>query len=191
MKVTGWITAGMLLSGCSDEALQRMSQQPKYRTYSQNEFFEDERAMRQLPLGTVPRERKPRDPSRTGGRLNGDYVAKAPVPVTMALLQRGRNRFNITCATCHGLLGDGDSIVAEKMSLRPPPSLHRLKEGRVGYFYEVITEGYGLMPSYAAEIAPEDRWAVAAYVRALRLSQSASLGDAPADIRDRLLREPR
>ena len=189
MKASWWIIAAIGLSACTDEALQRMSQQPKYRTYSRNEFFEDERSVRPLPLGAIPRERRPRDPARAGGTVDDQYVEKLPVTVTMALLQRGRKQFNITCGTCHGLVGDGDSVVAGKMSLRPPPSLHKLKERRAGYFYQVISEGYGLMPSYAAEISPEDRWAVVAYVRALLLSQSATLDEAPPDIRAQLLKE--
>jgi mono/diheme cytochrome c family protein len=87
------------------------------------------------------------------------------------LLELGHKRFDITCGTCHGPLGDGDSIVARQMSLRPPPSLHKYVDRPAGYFFEVITRGFGMMASYAAELSIEERWAVVAYIRALQLSQ--------------------
>jgi mono/diheme cytochrome c family protein len=103
------------------------------------------------------------------------------MPVTRELLELGRKRFDITCATCHGPLGDGNSIVATQMSLRPPPSLllQRYVEKPSGYLYEVATKGFGLMASYAAELDVKERWAVVAYIRALQLSQSATVEDVP------------
>jgi cytochrome c len=108
------------------------------------------------------------------------------MPVTRKLLELGRKRFDITCATCHGPLGDGESIVARQMALHPPPSLHRYVNKPSGYFYEVITKGFGMMASYAAELNVEERWAIVAYIRALQLSQLTPVGELPANERQRL-----
>ena len=102
------------------------------------------------------------------------------------MLQTGRKRFEIICATCHGLVGDGRSLVARNMSLRPPPSLHDYASRPDGYIYQVITRGFGLMPSYSAELPVEERWAVVAYVRALQLSQRSNLAASPPAVRARL-----
>jgi mono/diheme cytochrome c family protein len=107
------------------------------------------------------------------------------------MLEDGKRRFEIVCAACHGMVGDGNSVVAEKMALIAPPSIHAYADRPVGFFYDLITEGYGLMPSYAAQIPRPQRWAVVAYVRALQRSQNARLQDAPADVQARLLKEPR
>ena len=178
---------------CSTEFIDPMEQQKKYLPYKENSFFTDGRAMRPLVEGTVPRERQLGDPLlRTGYR--GDLPAeRIPVPVRRELLELGRKHFDIRCAPCHGTLGDGDSVVASRMSLRPPPSLisgdaAAYPPGRV---FRIITEGYGMMPSYAAEMSIEERWAAIAYVQALKLSQNAPLGAAPPEVQQRLLREPR
>ncbi len=184
-------TVVVFICGCTNEQLQRMVEQPKYLPYTENDFFEDGRAMRTPPLGTIAREARPLDPSLSPRQPNGEYVQRMPVPITLAALRLGRKYFDITCAACHGLIGDGNSVVAEKMSLRAPPSLHNHPERPDGYFFEVITEGYGLMPSYASQIPTKDRWAVVGYVRALQASQRASLADAPPQVRAQLLREPR
>ncbi len=178
-------------AGCSNEQLQRMVEQPKYLPYAENEFFDDGRAMRTPPAGTVPREGHPLTPQMEGHDPNGAYVEAIPLPITRAMLKLGQHEFQITCAACHGLLGDGNSVVAEKMSLRAPPSIHQFIDRPDGFFYAVISEGYGLMPSYAAQIPPDTRWAVVAYVRALQLSQRAKFADAPPQVQAQLLREPR
>ncbi len=181
----------VFVASCTNDQLQRMVEQPKYLPYVENDFFEDGRAMRTPMLGTVAREGHPADPALEGRGQNGEYVAAIPVPITLAMLKQGQHEFQITCATCHGLLGDGDSVVAQKMALRAPPSLVKIEmvDRPAGYFYAVISEGYGLMPSYAELIAPAARWPVVAYVRALQRSQRASLADAPPPERARLLRE--
>jgi hypothetical protein len=181
----------VLAAGCSNEQLQRMVEQPKYLPYTESDFFEDGRAMRTPPAGTVPRESHFSSPQMEGRDANGDFVQAIPVPLTRALLNLGRHEFEITCAACHGLLGDGNSVVAEKMSLRAPPTIHDFSGRPDGFFYVVISEGYGLMPSYAEQIPPHTRWALVAYVRALQLSQRARLADAPPPVQARLLREPR
>jgi hypothetical protein len=185
--------------GCDENILDPMAdRQPRARAYKESVFFSDGLSMWAAPEGTVPRERITMKPVLTTGRegetgqiaANGERVpsfARAiPLPVTRKLLDLGRKRFDITCATCHGPVGDGNSIVATQMSLRPPPSLHKYNEKPPGYIFEVITKGFGLMASYAAELTIEERWAVVAYVRALQVSQAAALDRAPPDERSRL-----
>jgi mono/diheme cytochrome c family protein len=183
------IAALFLLVGCGDAALQRMQEQPKALPYRESPFFEDQRSMRTPPEGTVPRERQ----RATAWRADAGSLRELPIPLTAELLERGRHHFEIRCATCHGLLGDGQSLIAQKMSLRPPPSLLRVAgEGHdhskhtPGYYFEVISHGRGLMPSYAAEIPPIERWGVVAYLQALQLSQSARLDDAPPEVQQKL-----
>jgi mono/diheme cytochrome c family protein len=169
------------ICGCTNEQLQRMVEQRRFSPYSENDFFEDHRAMRTLPPGTVPREN---NASRQGqARPPGAEPAALPKPIPLAMLSLGRREFQVTCAACHGLLGDGKSVVAEKMSLRAPPSLHDFADRPDGFFYSVISDGYGLMPAFSEHIAAETRWAVVAYVRALQLSQRARLTDASAQAR--------
>jgi len=175
---------------CTNEELQRMVEQPKNLPYRGNSFFEDGRAMRTPPPGTVPREGHPANPALEPRRADGTYVDQIPIPLTSAVLRTGQKHFQIACAACHGLLGDGNSIVARKVSLRAPPSLHDFRDRSNGFFFEVISQGYGVMPSYVNLIPrSEDRWAVVAYIRALQLSQFARLQDAPPDIQAKLLRE--
>jgi mono/diheme cytochrome c family protein len=121
--------------------------------------------------------------------VGGKDVTEVPLPLTRALLDVGHRRFDIYCATCHGLLGDGRSPVAANMSLRLPPDLHDRAAMAVGHYYQVIANGFGLMPGYAAELSVEERWAVIAYLRALQLSQRAPLSMAPPPERERLSKE--
>jgi mono/diheme cytochrome c family protein len=115
-----------------------------------------------------------------------NYVTTFPLKVDRPLVALGKKRFDITCATCHGPVGDGDSIVAHQMSLRPPPSLHNYIDRPPGYIYEVITHGFGLMASYAGELPVRERWAVVAYIRALQLSQATPLAKAPPEAQSKL-----
>jgi mono/diheme cytochrome c family protein len=178
------------LAGCDEDLINPMAaRQPKVNAYAVSDFFEDGLAMRQPPAGTVPRQRITGNRAVTTGRNGETYVTQIPIPVDDALLRLGRKRYDITCGTCHGPVGDGDSIVARQMGLRPPPSLHLYADRPPGYIYEVITNGFGLMASYAAELPVRDRWAVVAYVRALQISQAAPLDRAPADERARLEKE--
>jgi mono/diheme cytochrome c family protein len=175
-----WPLALVLLVGCDEDLLNPMSaQQPRVQAYGVSEFYEDGMAMRDLPAGTVPRERVVQQGGLTTGKFSsptGDlYLTTFPLKVDRPLMELGRKRFDITCATCHGPVGDGDSIVARQMALRPPPSLHRYADRAPGYIFEVITRGFGLMASYAAELDVRERWAVVAYVRALQLSQATPL----------------
>jgi mono/diheme cytochrome c family protein len=180
-----------LAAGCvQSESIDPMMLQPKYKAYARNDFYLDGRAMRVPPANTIPRERVVGNLALTTGTDDqGKILTAIPVKLTHVLLLRGQAKFNIYCAICHGLAGDGKSLVASQMSLRPPPSLHERASQPVGHTYEVIANGYGLMPSYAADLTVEDRWAVVAYVRALQRSQAAKLSDAPPAVRRELSKE--
>jgi hypothetical protein len=164
---------------------ERMLVQPYYKAFRSNPFFADDRAMRPPPGGTVPREAVLGPPELVAGGVGDSYVTTFPVPVTMELLEVGRRSFDITCAACHGIMGDGASVVASKMQLRPPPSFHQpeFRAYPPGRIYRIINEGYGLMPSYAPQLTLQERWAVVAYVKALQLSQWAVVADLPEPIR--------
>jgi mono/diheme cytochrome c family protein len=183
-------------SACIDENIldPMADRQPRAMRYKESAFFDDGLSMHAPPEGTVPRERVTGNGPLASGRLldgpiqpNGEplpnYVTTIPVPVTKALLALGRKRFDITCATCHGPLGDGVSIVGTQMALRPPPSLIDKKyiEKPSGYIFEVASRGFGMMASYAAELDVNERWAVVAYLRALQLAQTSSIADVPPD----------
>jgi hypothetical protein len=187
---------------CDENILDPMAdRQPRANRYKASKFFDNGLSMHAPPEGTVPRERitlnaplttgrDPDGPIQTNGEPLPRYVVTIPVPMTRKLLETGRKRYDITCGTCHGPLGDGDSIVARQMSLRPPPSLHRYVDRPAGYIYEVITKGFGMMASYAAELTVEERWAVVAYVRALQLSQGVPASDLSPEDRQKVEAAP-
>jgi mono/diheme cytochrome c family protein len=114
------------------------------------------------------------------GQVNGEFAQTFPFTVTLETLERGQERYNIFCSPCHGLVGDGQGIIIE-YGLREPSSFHtpELREAAPGYYFDLITRGTRVMPSYASRIRPEDRWAIVAYIRALQLSQNADLSDVP------------
>jgi len=179
-KLPYMLFGALTLGGCVVESdIDPMMRQEKMKAYWANDFFSDGRSMRLPPEGTVPRERPL-------------AAMTAPPPVTAALVQRGRDRYDIHCAVCHGYAGDGDSVVASKMSLRAPPSFHddKLRNYTVQQIYEVATEGYGYMPKYDAEVSVADRWAIGHYIKALQLSQRAVADDVPADKRGDLDKLP-
>ena len=174
-----------------EPGLERMLQQHRGDPYGESEFFGDGRAMRTPPPFTRSREAGDPHSVLETGRAPSGYTSTLPVPLTRPLLERGHAEFERVCATCHGLLGDGVSVVAQKMELRPPPSLHEarieaLPRGRV---FEIISRGYGLMPSLAAQVTVEDRWAVIAYLDALRASRAVPVESLPAPMRAELQRE--
>jgi mono/diheme cytochrome c family protein len=171
----------MALTGCEipSEFLQRMESQSKYEYYETSEFWADGRAMRAPPEGTIPREAVVGNPGLSTGRVNGALVTAIPMPVDKPLLLLGQKKFNIVCSQCHGVLGDGNSIVAENMGLRLPPSLLELSGKPAGHFYAAINEGYGVMPSFNGELNTQERWAVVAYVRALQAARGAPAGAQP------------
>jgi hypothetical protein len=180
-----------LAAGCGDTTIfDPMERQPKFKAFAANPLYEDGRAMRQPPEGAVPRERQTQRPEITSGRdRSGQVVSTIPVPLTRELMLQGRTKFEIHCAVCHGLIGDGVSLVATQMSLRPPPNLHTLRNKSPGHVFQVISEGFGLMASYAPQLTAQERWAVVAYLEALRRSQAGTLADAPPDIQQKLRAE--
>ena len=168
-----------------------MQRQQKYKAYQASEFHADGLAMRAPPPGTVPHRAAVDGPVLTGLGPDGRPLAVSPVAPDARLLATGRKRYDIHCGVCHGVLGDGESQVALNMSLRRPPNLHLYRDVADGYLYQVITQGFGLMPAYAAELSPEERWAVVAYLRALQLSQHAEVARLPGPVRARVEGEGR
>lgn len=196
MKRALFVIAGMMaLSGCScgnvtaSYMLQRMEMQPKFEAYEANPFYKDDRAMRVPPQGTVPREAVAGKPAEETGEVNGRLVAVVPIPITPALLAEGKMRFGIVCATCHGVLGNGDSMVADNFPVRLPPSLVKLKDKPAGFFFRAATYGFGLMPSFSGVLSTKERWAIVSYIRALQKSSSEPLAMAPTEVQRKLLEE--
>ena len=144
-------------------------------------FFEDGRSSRPLLDGTIARGHLKLDEHFYTGKVNGELVKTLPFPVTLAVLQHGRERFNIYCAPCHSATGDGRGMIVQR-GLKQPESYHgqRLRDVAVGHFFDVMTNGFGAMYSYGDRIPPKDRWAIIAYIKALQLSQGANLRDLPA-----------
>lgn len=170
------LAAALFTCGCQESlALDPMVSQRRYGPYQESFFFPDGRAMQAPPAGTVA--------------SNAGDPPAGPPPVTRALLERGRNRFDVFCATCHGLAGDGRSLIAGNMALRPPPSLHAFRNRDASSFHVVATEGFGLMPGFSTQLTDEERWGVAFYVLALQRSQWAPFEDAPPEMRIRLEQE--
>ena len=166
----------LITCGCSYD----MSRQPRYNPMSPSGFFPDQRSARPVVEGTVANNRMQGENPFFTGRQNGSDIATAPVPITLNLLKRGRERYDVACSPCHSRLGNGEGMIVQRGFPRPP-SLHipRLRQAPDGHFYAVITEGFGKMWSYANRVGVSDRWAITAYIRALQLSQSASAGDVP------------
>ena len=178
-KVSPFGLAVLLLVGCRQD----MHDQPRFKPFAKNDFYTDLRSARPLIEGTVARGQLHEETYFYTGTIGnsstpGDYM---PFPVTKEVLDRGRLRFNIYCAPCHSRLGDGNGIVPAHGFPRKPSSYHieRLRKAPLGYFYGVITHGFGIMPDYSAQVSPKDRWAIVAYIRALQLSQNATADDTP------------
>jgi mono/diheme cytochrome c family protein len=172
---------------CTPGCNQMMNDEPRYKPLAASDFFEDGQSARPQVTGTIAHGHLRLDQAFYTGRLNGSLVDTFPVPVTRALLTRGQERFDIFCSPCHGRTGDGDGMVVQR-GFRPPPSYHldRLRAAPIGHFFDVMTNGIGAMPSYASRVSVMDRWAIAAYIRALQLSQFAPLADVPETERQRL-----
>ena len=153
---------------------QDMQDQPRYKPLGYTTFFDDGRASRPAIDDTVARGQLHLDPARYTGKENGKDVDFFPIQITAADLLRGQQRFNIFCSPCHGRLGDGHGMIVSR-GLRQPPSYHdaRLMNAPVGHFFDVMTNGYGAMYSYASRVPTDDRWRIVAYIRALQLSQNA------------------
>ena len=196
----------LLVAGCRYD----MQDQPKYRPLQPSDFFADGRSARPLPQGTVARGHLRTDRLLYEGRVgpstpqaqavqaksgsapeqpvfDPSYATVFPMPVTREVLERGHQRFNIFCSPCHSYTGDGRGMIVQR-GLTPPPSFHtdRLRAAPVGYFFDVITNGFGSMYSYAARVPVDDRWAIIAYIRALQASQNVSIQDLPPEARAKL-----
>lgn len=158
------------LAGCRQD----MHNQPRYKPLAYTSFFDDGRSERPAIEDTVARGQLRVDQARYTGKQNGKDIDFFPIQITQADIERGHERFNIYCTPCHGRLGDGHGMVVSR-GLRQPPSYHdaRLKNAPVGHFFDVMTNGYGAMYSYASRVAPDDRWRIAAYIRALQFSETS------------------
>jgi mono/diheme cytochrome c family protein len=169
-----------------------MRDQPRYEVMEASSFFADGTSARRLVAGTVPWGALAEDDGLRAGRRGDQFVEDLPLSLDRALLERGQQRFNIYCAVCHAPSGDGDGMVVRR-GFKQPPSFHseRLRNAPLGHFFDVITNGFGVMPSYRAQISPEDRWAIVAYVRVLQVSQHASADELTAAERALLDRDPR
>jgi cytochrome c553 len=172
------------LAGCRQD----MNDQERLDPLEASDFFPDGAASRPIPAGTVARGQLQEDTAfQTGHLTPTELVNELPMPLTAEVLQRGQERFNIYCSVCHGRTGEGTGMIVRR-GFPQPPSFHtdRLREAPLGHFVQVITNGYGLMYSYASRVEPADRWAIAAYIRALQLSQHATLADAGSAPRKQL-----
>ena len=161
---------------------QDMHDAPRVEANEATDAFEDGRGNRPLVEGTVARGWLNDDEQLTTGKLDGKLVDEFPFPVTRDVLERGQQRFNAYCSPCHGQTGFGNGMIVQR-GLKAPTSLHdeRLRTSPVGYYYDVMTNGFGVMQDYRSQVEVKDRWAIAAYIRALQLSQRATVADVPAD----------
>lgn len=157
-----------------------MQDAPRYDPYEASTFFKDGRASRHLVAGTVARGQLHDDAGFFTGKSDAGYLTALPFPLTRAVLDRGHQRYDIYCSPCHDRAGTGGGMIVQR-GYKPPPSLHedRLRTLPLGYLFDVMTNGFGVMPSYAPQVPADDRWAIAAYIRALQLSQHAPVDAVP------------
>jgi hypothetical protein len=159
-----------------------MQVQPRYNPLAKSDFFNDQRAARPLVEGTVARGELRADTYFYTGKIGNNDGEYMPFAVTRADLERGRQEYNVYCSPCHSRVGDGNGFIPTRGFARKPPSYHieRLQKAPIGYFYDVMTNGFGIMLDYSAQISPRDRSCIAAYIRALQLSQNATRADLPS-----------
>ena len=167
----------LLLSACRQD----MHDQPRFKPLAKSDFYADMRSERPPVEDTVARGQLHDDTYFYTGKIGNQDGNYMPFPVTAEVMQRGQLRFNIYCSPCHGETGNGDGMIVQR-GFKRPPSYHtdRLRRAPIGYFFDVITNGFGVMLDYSQQVKPEDRWAIAAYIRALQLSQGATRADVPA-----------
>ena len=179
----------LVVAGCAFLAAcrQDMHDTPRYEPLEASTFFTDGRGSRTLVANTVARGTLREDEHLYQGKIDGQLTDSFPMPVTAEVMARGRERFNVFCAPCHGRTGQGNGMVVQR-GFRAPPSFHeeRLRTAPVGYFFDVQTNGFGAMSDYAAQVPVADRWAIAAFIRALQFSQRATVDDVPPDRRAEL-----
>jgi mono/diheme cytochrome c family protein len=161
-----------------------MARQPRYDPLEPSDFFSDGMAARPRVAGTVARGELSTNPFLDSGKIGGAEADGFPFPITAADLDRGHERFNIYCSECHGRLGDGNGMIPSR-GFRRPPSFHTetLRTAPSGHFFDVMTNGFGAMPPYAPQVSVSDRWKIVAYIRALQLSQDATLAQVPEEQR--------
>ncbi len=189
-RASSWALLGLALfvvlvaSGCRVD----MHVEPRYDPYSLSSFFPDGRSERPMVPGTVARGHLRTDELLYTGRINGQVANVFPFPITKKNLKRGQQRFDIYCTPCHGYAGQGDGMIVRRGFPAPPSyTTAKLVNSPVGHFFDVMTNGYGTMYSYADRVSVKDRWRIAAYIRALQLSETATLNDVPPSERLKLL----
>ena len=181
------LATGLALTGCRQD----MHNQPRYKPLAESTFFNDHRASRPKVDGTVARGHLRVDTALYTGKQGDQDIDFFPFPITREDLTRGQQRFNIYCSPCHSRVGDGNGLVVMR-GFRQPPSYYtdKLKQAPVGHFFDVMTNGFGAMPSYASRVTPEDRWRIIAYIRALQLSEDTKVGDLTPEEKAKLTTEP-
>ena len=177
-RVAGLLLLLLVTAGCRLD----MHVQPRYNPLAKSDFFDDQRAARPLVEGTVARGELRADTYFYTGKIGGNDGEYMPFAVTRADLARGQQQYDVFCSPCHSRLGDGNGFIPSRGFTRKPPSYHieRLQKAPIGYFYDVMTNGFGIMLDYSAQISPRDRWLIAAYIRALQFSQNATRSAVPA-----------
>jgi mono/diheme cytochrome c family protein len=178
ISALGLLAVIAITSACRQD----MHDQPRFKPQARNDFFPDMRSAREPVDGTVARGQLHEDTYFYTGKIGNNPGEAFPFPVTQQVLERGQQRYNIFCAPCHSRVGDGKGMIPSRGFSRMPPSYHieRLQKAPAGYFFDVITNGLGIMQGYSAQIPAQDRWAIIAYIRALQLSQNASASELPS-----------
>jgi len=186
-----WECAAVLLCVMAAACRQDMHDAPRYDPLEASAFFANGQSARPLVANTVARGTRRDDEHLNQGTINGELSDMFPMPVTAEMMARGRERYTVFCSPCHGRTGQGNGMVVQR-GFRAPPSFHeaRLRAAPVGYYVNVATNGFGAMSDYTAQVPVEDRWAIAAYIRALQLSQRATVTDVPPDRRPELEQAP-
>ena len=177
------LSAALLVSACRQD----MHDAPRYEPLEATTFFSNGSASRLPVANTVARGQLNEDRHLFEGVVDGRPADTFPMPVTADVMARGQERFNVFCSPCHGRTGVGNGMIVER-GFRQPPSFHdeRLRNAPVGYYFDVMTHGFGAMQDYSAQIPVADRWAIAAYIRALQASRRGTINDVPADRRSAL-----
>jgi hypothetical protein len=177
------LLAGWIIAGCR----QQMADQPHQRPLEPSNFFDDGMASRPIEPGTVARIGREQNSYLLSGKIDGKLVNVFPFQITMEMLARGQERYEIFCSPCHDRLGTGQGMIVRR-GFTPARSFHdaRLRDEPAGHYFEVMTQGFGPMPSYANQLSEQDRWAVIAYIRALQLSRNARISELPPEDRDKL-----
>jgi mono/diheme cytochrome c family protein len=177
----------LALCGCRQD----MHDQPRYRPLQGSTLFSDHRSARPYVEGTVARGQLNADEALSTGKQRGQFVDTLPFPLTRSVLIRGQERFEIFCSPCHGQTGEGNGMIVQRGFSHPPPyTSERVRSQPLGHYFDVMTNGFGAMHSYASRVEPRDRWAIAAYIRVLQVSRSATINDVPSDQRGALAEAP-